>query len=148
MRMLEIEQLFQSENTLNEVLEQCKEDFEKIDYYAGLMKTNVTDISEEAKKALNELTGTYMSLKTVLSVAESEKKNREIRHYDSIRIEAGKEGKKFSSAPTERQASAYVIKYRRVRNIIEGYTNACEKAISTLQSMLKFLAEEIKLEKS
>ena len=143
MRVLEIEQLFQSEETLAKVLEECQEDFDKIDYYSGLMKASITNNPEEAKKALNELTGTYMSMKSVLAIAETEKKNREIRYYDSLRINMENEGKKFVSTTAEKQASAQVADYRRIRNIILGYTNSCEKAISTLQSLLKFLSSEM-----
>ncbi len=147
MRILELEQLFQSEETLDQALQKCKEDFDRVDYYAGLLKSAITDNAEEAKKALNELTGIYVSLKTALAVAESEKKNREIRKYDSIRIKTEEEGKKFISVSAEREASLYVANYRRIRNYIQAYTDACEKAISTLQSILKYLSEEMKLQK-
>jgi len=145
MRVLEIEKLFQQEDTLDEVLTKCKEDFDKVDYYAGIMKDNLTDNPEEAKKALNELTGVYIGLKTVLAIAETEKKNRETRYYDQLRIDTENAGKKFVSASSEKEASAHVANYRRIRNLIQGYTDACEKAISTLQSILKYLAEEMKL---
>jgi hypothetical protein len=146
MRILDIENYFKSEDTLDQVLEECKGEFERIDYWAGKMKSNITDNPAEAKSSLNELTGIYMTLKTVLAIAETEKKNKEIREYDRLRIEAGKSGKKFVSASSEKQASASVTSYRRVRNIIEAYLEASNKAISTLQSILKWLVEEAKLE--
>ena len=142
MRVLEIEKLFENEDTLNEVLTKCKEDFEKIDYYAGIMKNNITNNPEEVKKALNELTGEYITLKTVLAIANTEKKNREMRQYDQLRIDTENAGTKFVAQTADRQASLYVASYRRVRNIIEAYTNAVEKAISSLQSILKYMATE------
>lgn len=148
MRILEIENLFQKEETLSKVLEFCKQDFDKIDYYANtVLKSNLAENPEEAKKALNELTGVFMTLKPVISIAETEKKNREIREYDRLRIKIENAGDKFTSASVEKQASAYVADYRRVRNIVQGYLDACEKALSSLQSLLKYMGEELKMSK-
>ena len=49
MRILNLEKLFEKEETLNEVLNNLKEDFEKVDYYANIMKTNITNNPEEVK---------------------------------------------------------------------------------------------------
>lgn len=147
MRILEIEKLFENEETLDQVLEKCKEDFDKIDYYAGIMKQNITNNPEEAKKALNELTGTYSNLRTVLAIAETEKKNREIRAYSKLRIDIENEGKQFKDGQGKQLASGKVASYRRVRNIILGYKEACEKSITSLQSLLRHMTEEMKLTK-
>jgi hypothetical protein len=148
MRVLEIEKYFQTEETLIKVLELCKEDFERIDYYSNtVLKSNLTENPEEAKKALNELTGIFMSLKPVIAIAETEKKNREIREFDRIRIETENSGGKFTATSATTTASAYVASYRRVRNIVQGYLDACEKALSSLQSLLKYMGEELKMSK-
>ena len=148
MRILEIEQKFQKEETLAEVLELCKEDFERIDYYANtVLKSNLAENPEEAKKALNELTGIFMSLKPVIAITETEKKNREIREFDRIRIETENAGGKFTAASATVTSSAYVAEYRRIRNIVQSYIDACEKALSSLQSLLKYMGEELRLSK-
>jgi len=147
MRILEIESYFKDENTLDKVVEEIKEDIEKIDYYANLLKTGVIDNAEEVKKAITELTGIYMSLKPVLAIATSEKENKEVRAYNALRVEIENAGSKFVSAQADKQASGAVANYRRIRNIVEGYVNATEKAISTLQSVLKYLSEEQKMSK-
>lgn len=147
MRILEIEKLFQDEKGLIEVLNKCEEDFNKIDYYANLLKQRVANNPEQCKSALLELTGIYMSLNPILSTAITEKKNREERYYDSYRIEIENKGEKFTSAIGERKASLFIAEYRRIRNILQGYVNSCEKGISTLQSMLKYFGEEVKLNK-
>ena len=144
MRIKEIEQYFQSEETLDKVLEACQEDFDKIDYYSGLLKQNVTDNPEEVKKALIELTGCYMSLYPVMSLSDSEKNNREVRAYCQIRIDTENAGGKFVDASAQKEASNAVSNYRRIRNILEGYTEASNRAISSLQSILKYLSEEVK----
>lgn len=148
MKILEIEKCFQDEKTLEKVLDEIKIDIEKIDYWANLMKDGITLNPEEAKNALNDLTARFMSLKTVLAIAETEKKNREIRHYNKIRIDIENKtrpDKKFVSASAEKEASVFVAKYRRIRNIIKAYMESAEKGISTMQSLLKYMISEITL---
>lgn len=142
MRIRDLEKLFQSEETLDQVLEKCRDDFNAIDYWSNLMKKNITNNKEEAKKALNDLTGVFMNLKPVVAIAETEKKNREIRQYNNIRIEIEKAEKKFVSASADKEASSSVASFRRIRNIVLAYMEACEKAISTLQSILKAITQE------
>ena len=142
MRILEFEKLFQSKDTLDKAIEFLQEDMNRVDVWAINMKNNVTSNPEEAKNALNELTGIYSNLRTALTVAETEKKNREIRAYNQIKIDAGKAGTKFVSASAEKEASASVAIYRRVRNIIQGYKEACQTSVSSIQSLLKYMAVE------
>lgn len=142
MRILELEKKFQSEETLDGVLGDLEKDFEKVDYWAGVLRSGLVDNPEEANKALGELTGTYMSLRVVLAIAETEKKNREVRQYGQIRIDTENQGKKFVSASAEKEASAHVAEYRRIRNLILGYKESAEKAIGSLQSMLKDMKRE------
>jgi len=137
MRILELESKFKSEETLSEVLEELKEDFEKVDYWSGVRKMNLTENSEEINKALNELSGVYSNLRTALGIAETEKRNREARHKESIRADTENAGNKYVDSKAQTQSSAYVAEYRRVRNIIEAYVEACDKHIGTLQSILK-----------
>jgi len=144
MRILEIEKLFEDESKLDEVLTKCADDFEKVDYFADIMKQNITNNPEEVKKALNELTGTFSNLRTVLAIAETEKKNREIRAYSKLRIDTENEGKKFQDGQGKQLASGQVASYRRIRNLILGYKEACEKSIGSLQSLLKHMTEEMK----
>ncbi|KKL47755.1 hypothetical protein LCGC14_2332380 [marine sediment metagenome] len=144
MRILEIEQLFKSEETLPQVLDGLEDDIKRIDDYASMMKDNVTNNPEEAKKALNELTGCYSNLKTVLAIAETEKKNREVRKFNDLKINFATSDteKKFTAASADKESGAFVGEYRRIRNIVEAYAQVCEKMISTLQSLLKWLATE------
>ena len=142
MRILDIENLFKKDDTLDQVLDKCQEDFGKIDYYAGIMKNNITSNPEEVKKALTELTGAFSNLRVILGIAETEKKNRHIRFKESLRIEIEKEGGKYVDSKAEVQASNYVAKYRRIRNIILAYKESVEKAILSLQSILKYMAVE------
>ena len=144
MRILDLEKKFQSEETLGDVLEELQEDFGKVDYWSGVRKSSLTDNSEEIDKALNELSGCYSNLRTALAIAESEKKNREIRFKEQIRIDTENAGKKYTDTKASTQASAHVAEYRRIRNIILAYTEASDKHIITLQSILKDIGKDYK----
>jgi len=137
MRIEEIKVLFQSEDTLDEVIVKLQEDIELVDEWSVNRKNGVVDNAEEIKRGLNELSGAYSNLRTVLALAESEKKNREVRFYNTRKIEIENAGEKFTSAAVDKEASAHVAEYRRVRNIIQAYTESAEKHIVTLQSNLK-----------
>lgn len=137
MRILDIEKLFQEESTLNNVLKKCEDDIEKIDYWSGVRKDNLTDNPEEITRALNELSACFSNLRIILGIAETEKKNREVRFKESLRIETEKGTGKYVDTKAQTQASARVVKYRRIRNIIQAHMEACDKHISTLQSILK-----------
>jgi len=84
MRILELEKLFEKEETLNKVLEMLEADFEMVDYWSGVRKSNITNNSEEIDKALNELSGAYSNLRIALAIAETEKKNRETIFKEKI----------------------------------------------------------------
>lgn len=142
MRIIELENLFKKEETLNKVLEELKTDFEQVDYWSGVRKNNLTDNSEEINRALNDLSGVYSNLRTALGIAETEKRNREVRHKESIRVETENAGNKYTDSKATTQASAYIAEYRRVRNIIEAYTEACDRHIGTLQSILKDVGKD------
>jgi len=142
MRIIEIEELFKKDDTLDQVLDKCQADFDRIDYWSQVRKNNLTDNSAEIGKALNELSGCYSNLRTVLGIAETEKKNRHIRFKESLRIEIEKEGGKYVDSKAEVQASANVVQFRRVRNIINAYVESCDKHILTLQSILKDLSKD------
>ena len=143
MRILEIEKNFKSEETLDKVLEAVEKDIELVDYWADTRKTGVVQgNSEEIVKALNDLSGAYSNLHTVLALAETEKRNREDRKYGELRIQAENNSQKFVSASAEREASESVGSYRRIRNIIKNYVEAAALNINTLQSELKKLTIE------
>ncbi|KKN27652.1 hypothetical protein LCGC14_0862460 [marine sediment metagenome] len=139
MRVLDIEKLFKTEKTLLEVLDKCEVDFNKIDYWSEWRKQNLTDNPEEITKALNELSGCYGDLLTILAIAETELVNREARQYNTLKIEWVNEGKSFTTqinSSIKKQASVSVADYRRIYNIIKAYVGTADKHIITLQSIL------------
>ena len=106
------------------------------------------DNPETVKEIMTKLSGCYNSLKLVEIVSDITKQKEELLYYTNRKREIETKGDKFVSASTEREASSHVMDYRRVRNIVEGYLDICEKTISVCQSLLKFAVEEAKLSKS
>lgn len=140
--IFEIEAMFQNEQELHLVIEDCKDNIDKINYWQGVLLQGVLDSAEQAKTALQELTGAYMGLRTYVTVAQTEKAIRQNVAYQELRKNSTG---KFVSTVADAEASAMVNNYRRVRNYLEGYYNQCDKAISSVQSLLKFMGEEIRL---
>ena len=145
MRIKEIETLFQDEENLDAVLNEVKNDIAKVEEWSEMMRDAQTNNPELAKQALSELTGTLGRINTALAVAISEKRNRETRSYNRIKMETENAEKKFVSASADKQASAEVAEYRRIRNYLQAYHDSCKVAISSLQSLLKQMQEEAKL---
>ena len=132
-----IEKYFK-EDKLEELLKECSESFEKIEYYSHSLRNKIIDNLSETDLAMKELTGIYMYLNVVCMIAETEKINRESLYYYERKLELENEGiKKVVGSQIEREASNHVKNYRRVRNIFEAYKNSCDRAISVCQSSLK-----------
>ena len=145
MNLFEIEELFKKED-FDGVIENIKGDIKQVEYYSTIMKEQQTDNGEDVTKAINELTGIFMSMKTVLAIASTAKKNKELGVYVNLRTEATNRGDKFVATIGDKEASLAVAEYRRIKNIVESYVEACNKAISTLQSVLKKITAEIPLQ--
>jgi len=133
------------EQTALNVLTECQCYFDKIEEISGLFANGVVDNPTECRKILNECTAIYLALNPLLSLAETEKNNREVVHFNSRRMELEKNGGKFTATATEKESSAYVATYRRIRNILEGYVESVKVAIGTCQSNLKSMGEETRL---
>jgi hypothetical protein len=83
-----------------------------------------------------------MFLSPIFLVAEATKLNAELKFYVRRKEELEGKGEKVTAANLEKEASASVSEYRQVRNLLEGYLLASEKAIGTIQSILKRQAME------
>ena len=150
MNYQEVLTLLETEETVLQLLIKLQPIFEKINACRDLFQTNSISASpEECKKTLDELTGLYMYLNPIYSLTISAKQNKEDEYYVERRTEMLKEldGKRFISAALDKEASTHVKNYRLARNLLQSYTNACDKAISSCQSILKYSGEEIKLNK-
>jgi hypothetical protein len=131
-----------NENTALQVLTDCQCYFDKIEEISGQFANGYLDNTQEMRKILNESTSIYLALNPLLSLAETEKSNREVIYYNKRKIEMEKANEKFVATAMDKEASAAVANYRRVRNILAGYVETLKVAISTCQSNLKSIGEE------
>lgn len=136
--MEQLESLFYGENTLKDVLPNLKEELDRVSYYDQIMIQNLTDNSEEAKHAANELSGLYGIIVKAYHFSEGCLDIMEPKAKQKLRIEAEKEGKKVTDGTITAIAENEVSQYRRVRSYLLGYVSGLEKSISTIQSILKF----------
>ena len=126
---------------IEEILDNLSEVFAGIDGIASeLAYLELSD--EQYKDYLTQLTGIYIYLSPLVAEAISVKKNAELREYHSIKMECENEGKKFVSAPAEKEASMKVADLRRIRNILQAYLDACKVGISSCQSIIKYRLDE------
>ena len=139
-------QKFLAEGEYDIILGQLSEVFSEIDYIAGELNSGEVSL-DQYKDYLSRLTGIYMYLSPLVAEAVSMKKNRELREYHEIKIQQENEGKKFVSAPAEKEASMKVADLRRIRNILQAYLDACRVGIVTCQSILKHKLDEINFTK-
>ena len=94
MNYKEIESYFVDDSKLEKLLELLVETFDRINYYSTLFRDRIVmENPREIETALSELTGLYMFLKPIVSIAITEKKNREERYYNQRKIEIENEGK-------------------------------------------------------
>jgi len=127
---------------LDKILEDYKEIFELIEDYGQQLITGVLSSGEDYRVCLDKLTGAYVALEPLYTMAVAYKENEEIKAYVAMKRELESKGEKVVAASLEKEASASIEIQRRIRNILEGYVEACSKAIGTCQTQLKRLELE------
>lgn len=127
---------------LEKLLEDYKDVFEMIDDYGQQLISGILSSGEDYKVCLDKFTGAFIALEPLYTMAVAYKENEEIKTYVSTKREMETKGEKVVAASLEKEASASVEVQRRVRNILEGYVEACAKAIGTCQTQLKRLELE------
>ena len=147
MTIKEYENLFQDEEHLTQLINKYQESFDRVNHYSDLFRNGAIYDPEETDKAMKDLTGIFMSLSIVATMAETEKMNREVRFYNQAKMKVENEGGKAVVAQLDRQSSAHVASWRKVRNIFQAYRDVCDRVISVCQSSLKSLEKEKRLTK-
>ena len=135
-----VEKYFRKKETLEEILKVCKLHLDKIDHYSKILRLRPDNVGD-LENIMIKLVGEQGFLEPILGLAITYKKNEEEKTYMGIKIKIENEGGKFSSAPTEREASAYVAEWRRIRNILQAYVDVCKASISAIQTRLKTVRE-------
>ncbi len=128
MNYLDIEKFF-TEGKLEELLNLYAEDFESIDEFSKQFVNNLLISAVECQEALDVLTGLYMKLNIVYSIADY--------YYQ----------KKKELSKINKDLAVTTMTFLRVRNIFKAYLDGCRKSISTAQSQLKYWISEIRLTK-
>lgn len=127
---------------LEKLLEDYKDVFEMVDDYGQQLIQGVLSNGEDYRVCLDKLTGAFVTLEPLYTMAVAYKENEEIKAYVSMKRELEARGEKVVAASLDKEASASIEIQRRVRNILEGYVEACSKAIGTCQTQLKRLELE------
>jgi hypothetical protein len=122
---------------LEKLLVDYKDTFEMVDDYGQQLISGILNTPEDYAKCLDSLTGAYISLEPLYTMAIAYKENEEIKAYVSMKKELEDKGEKVVAASLDKEASASVEIQRRIRNILEGYVEACAKGIGTCQTQLK-----------
>jgi hypothetical protein len=135
---------FTSKEGLEKLITDYKDVFDMIDDYGQQLIKGILSTPEDYKICLDKMTGAYVSLEPLYTMAEAKKLNEELQAYVSIKRELENKGEKVVSASIEKESSLAVSDFRRVRAILEGYVEACSKAIGTCQTQLKRIEFDIK----
>jgi uncharacterized iron-regulated protein len=135
---------FETPEAVEQILVDYKDVFEQIEDYGQQLTQGMLSTQEDFRTILNFMTGAYVSLEPLYSMAEALKLNEELKAYAQIKRDAEARGDKVVAANLEREASLTVANLRRIRAILEGYVLACEKCIITAQTQLKRRDEDSK----
>lgn len=133
---------FETKEGLNQLLTDYAEVFSMIDDYGQQLIAGVLSSGEDYRVCLDKLTGAYTALEPLYTQAEAKKLNEELQAYVSMKRDLESKGEKVVAASLDKEASLAVADFRRVRAILEGYVEACSKAIGTCQTQLKRLELE------
>jgi hypothetical protein len=122
---------------LEKLLVDYKDTFELVDDYGQQLISGVLSNPDDYALCLDKLTGAYISLEPLYTMSVAYKENEEIKAYVSMKREMEAKAEKVVAASLDKEASASVEVQRRIRNILEGYVEACAKGIGTCQTQLK-----------
>ena len=122
---------------LEKLLTDYKETFDMIDDEGQQLISGVKSTPEDYSACLDRLTGAFITLEPLYTMAVAYKENEEIKAYVSMKRELESKGEKVVAASLDKEASASVEIQRRIRNILEGYVESCAKGIGTCQTQLK-----------
>jgi len=144
MKYEKIATYFESSEGLNNLITDYKDIFDQIDDYGQQLLQGIVSTVDDYKTILNFMTGAYVSLEPLYSLAEAHKLNVELGTYVELKRTAEAKGEKVVAANLEKESSLAVANERRIRNILEGYVLSTEKCIVTAQTQLKQLAQDYK----
>jgi hypothetical protein len=128
---------FETSEGIASLLVKYEELFNMIEDLGQQLKEGILVTTDQYREALNQFTGIYIALEPLYSTSIAYKENAELKFYVERKREIEAKGEKVVATSLEKEASYSVEELRRIRNICEGYVNACEKGIMTCQTQLK-----------
>ena len=128
---------FDTEDGLTKLLEDCNDVFVVVDDCGQQFMQGIVSTVTDYKDILNKLTGIYMFLEPLHAQAIAYKEIHEDSAYLKIKNETVTTGAKITDQTLKTEAHSSVASFIKVRNILEGYVNACEKGIATCQTQIK-----------
>jgi hypothetical protein len=129
---------------LEKLLNDYKDTFDMVDDYGQQLIQGVLSTPDDYALCLDKLTGAYMSLETLFTMAVAYKENEETKAWVALKRELEAKGEKVTAASLDREASVIVEVHRRIRNILEGYVESCAKGIGSCQTQLKRFENQLK----
>ena len=142
--MEKVDKYFTDAEGLAKLLEDYKDTFDLVDDYGQQLISGILSTGDDYSKCLDKLTGAYISLEPLFTIAVAFKENEETREWVTLKRELEAKGEKVTAASLDREASALVSVQRRVRAVLEGYVESCAKGIGTCQTQLKRFENQIK----
>lgn len=133
---------FVDTESLEKLLVDYKDTFDMVDDFGQQLIQGILSSGEDYRICLDKLTGAYVALEPLYTMAEAKKLNEELQAYVSMKRELENKGEKVVATSLEKEASLAVAEFRRVRAILEGYVESCAKGIGTCQTQLKRLELE------
>jgi hypothetical protein len=128
---------FASQEGLTKLLNDYNEVFTLLDDISQQLLQGIVTTTDDFRTVLNQATGAYGTIEPLYSLAIAYKENAELRYYVEKKRELEGKGEKVVAASLDKESSDAVADIRRVRNILEGYSNVAEKLIITAQTQLK-----------
>jgi len=136
MQYKEIESYFMSEEGSEELLESYAPQFNQVQEIADQLMSGQIMTKEEIDKCLAEITGLYMTLNIVATLADTAKKQEEGKRNFARIQEFEAEKKKPVQSAIDKLVFADVQYLRRIRNIFQAYRGSAEKGMGSAQSRL------------
>jgi hypothetical protein len=149
---LELENLFYTSNPddLKKVRDALDGEFSDIEDGDSMMRSNIADNLQEAKRFLEGRVGCYGFIVRALEMAEAALDYYENLYFEELRLadekrvseanknitDAKKEVKKLTDSVIKAQAAIKAGYYRRFRNYLSGYVRVCERSISALGTIV------------
>jgi len=129
---------------LEKLLIDYKDVFDLVEDYGQQLIQGVLSTPDDYALCLDKLTGAYISLEPLYTMAVAYKENEETKAWITLKRELEGKAEKVVAASLDREASAVVEVQRRIRNILEGYVESCAKGIGTCQTQLKRFEFQLK----